>query len=219
MFEEQYEKLATMERENFRRMVNYLLAHTYLLADEYDFDEDMRRTNRDYLFVERNFSLFQEYLSYAGFRLEKDVNYGVISIESEFEGSRLQMDKMTTLMIYALRLMYEEEREKLQLLTEVFTTVGGLVGKLLTLGAITKKPSNAQLSKSLRLLRQFNIIRKVDGKWEDPETRVLILPSILFIVTNEQISNMNRLIDEDGAETGKENIEDDDEESDETSAD
>ena len=201
MFEEAFEKLNLTEQEAFRRIVNWLLAHTYLLQGTYAFEDNMNRTNPDYLFVERNFELFQDYLEYAGFRLERDSNYGVIFLSSSYEFNRVKLDKATTLMLYVLRLIYEEEREKLSLSRDIFTTTGDLVHKMLSLGVIKRKPANLTLRDSLRTLNRFRIVEKVDGPWENADTRLLILPAILFIVTNERISNMYQLIDEE--ETGE----------------
>lgn len=198
MFEEKFENLSMTEQESFKRLINWLLAHTYLLQGNYVFEDHMKRTNPDYLFVERNFELFQEYLEYAGFRLERDSNYGVICLTSEYEFNRIKFDKTTTLMLYVLRLIYEEEREKLSLSSDIFITTGDLVHKMLSLGVMKKKPSNITLRDSLRLLNRFRIIEKVDGLWEAADTKLLILPTILFIITNERISNMYQLIDEEG---------------------
>lgn len=197
MFEEAFEKLNLTEQEAFRRIVNWLLAHTYLLQGTYAFEDNMNRTNPDYLFVERNFELFQDYLEYAGFRLERDSNYGVIFLSSSYEFNRVKLDKATTLMLYVLRLIYEEEREKLSLSRDIFTTTGDLVHKMLSLGVIKRKPANLTLRDSLRTLNRFRIVEKVDSPWENADTRLLILPTILFIVTNERISNMYQLIDEE----------------------
>ena len=198
MFEQEFEKLNMADQEAFRRMVNWLLAHTYLLQGDYAFEDNMRRTNPDYLFVERNFELFQSYLEYAGFRLERDTNYGVISLAISYEFNRIKLDKLTTLMLYVLRLIYEEEREKLSLSRDIFTTTGDLVHKMISLGVIKRKPANLSLRDSLRTLNRFRIVEKVDGPWENADTRLLILPAILFVVTNERISNMYQLIDEEG---------------------
>ena len=197
MFEEAFEKLNLTEQEAFRRIVNWLLAHTYLLQGTYAFEDNMNRTNPDYLFVERNFELFQDYLEYAGFRLERDSNYGVIFLSSSYEFNRVKLDKATTLMLYVLRLIYEEEREKLSLSRDIFTTTGDLVHKMLSLGVIKRKPANLTLRDSLRTLNRFRIVEKVEGPWENADTKLLILPTILFIVTNERISNMYQLIDDD----------------------
>lgn len=197
MFEEKFEKLSLTEQESFRRIINWLLAHTYLLQGNYVFDDSMKRTNPDYLFVERQFDLFQDYLEYSGFHLERDSNYGVIFISSTYEYNRVKFDKATTLMLYVLRLIYEEEREKLSLSRDIFTSTGDLVHKMISLGVIKKKPSNLVLRDSLRTLNRFRVIEKPDGSWEAADTKLLILPTILFIVTNERISNMYKLIDEE----------------------
>lgn len=197
MFEEKFEKLNMTEQDSFKKMVNWMLAHTFLLQKNYVFDDSMKKTNPDYLFVERNFELFEEYLEYSGFRLERDSNYGVIFLSSSYEFNRVRLDKITTLMIYVLRVIYEEEREKLSLSKDIFTSTGNLIHKMLSLGVIKKKPANSMIKDSLRMLNRFRIIEKLEGSWEDAETKLLILPTILFIVTNERISNMYRLLDEE----------------------
>ncbi len=203
MFEERFEKLGMTEQENFKRILNWILAHTFLTQMQYNFSDSLRNTNPDYVFVERNFELFQEYLQYGGFQLERDSNYGVISLSSSYDANRHQFNKFTTLMVYVLRLIYEEEREKLSLSREIFTTTGDLVHKMISLGIMGKKPADSILRDSLRHLNRFNIVNKADGSWENAGTRLLILPTILFIVTNERISNMYTLL-EDSSEAKEE---------------
>ena len=197
MIDDIYEKLSMTEKENFARVINQLLSRTFLLVDQYDPEEQVNRVNRDYLFVDRNFGLFRDYLSLAGFTLERDTNYGVIQLVSSYDGNRRRFNKLTTCMVYTLRLMFEEEREAdVKLGREVIIRTGELVHKMVTLGLLKKKPSNADLHASLRSLAGFRIIEKLDGAWEEAETRILILPSILFIVSNEQISGLYRLLEE-----------------------
>ena len=40
----------------------------------------------------------------------------------------------------------------------------------------------------------FNIIQKIDGILEKPETKIVILPSILFVITNEKIKILSHSI-------------------------
>ena len=196
MLKDNYEKLSLAERETFARVTNQLLAHSFLLSDEFDYKEGISKVNRDYIFLERNYELFTEYLELAGFGLVRDSGYGVISLTSGYDGSRVHFDKLTTIMLYALRLIYEEEREKLTLSKEVALTVGELVHKLINLGVIGKKPANLALGKSLRMLSQFRILRKLEGAWDSADTRIVILPTVLFAVSGEQIANMARLVEE-----------------------
>ncbi len=194
MFEEDYNKLSMTDQENFRRVINILLAHSYLHAEAYDFKNDLARTDMDYLFVERHFSLFQDYLQYAGFQLMLDRTYGVIALTSAYDANRVHFNKFTTLTAYTLRLIFEEEREKLSLSDRVVITTGDLIEKMMAVGAIDKKPSDLLISGALRVLKRFRIVMKPSGRWEEPDTRILILPTILFIVSNEQIADMHKLI-------------------------
>lgn len=196
MFESDFEKLTMNDQEKFRRIVNMLLAQTFLLQTDTTSEDTLRRSNPDYLFAERNFSLLTDYLSYAGFTLNRDTNYGVISLSSAHDFTRRKLDKFTTQLLFTLRLIYDEEREKLSLSQDIMTTTGDITHKMMTLGAVTKKPSNLQLHDALRTLASFNLISKRNGDWEDANTIVRILPSVLFVISNEQISSMSNLLDE-----------------------
>jgi hypothetical protein len=81
---------------------------------------------------------------------------------------------------------------------EVTTTTGDLVYKMLNMGLINKKPSDKELIDSLRQLSGHNITGKVDGSWEDVNTRLIIYPSILFVVTNEKISRIYEMAELSG---------------------
>jgi len=196
MIDDRYEKLSMAEKENFSRIVNQLLAHTFIASTEYDPSEKISRVNKDYLFVERNFELMDNYFSLAGFRLGRDNTYGVIYLSSDYESNRVHFDKLQTLMIYVLRLIYEEKREEVSVNEEVIITVGELVHKMVTLGLISKRPSNVVLRENLGLFKRFRLIDKIDGKWDEADTRLIITPVALFAVTGEQISNMYALLEE-----------------------
>jgi hypothetical protein len=97
---EQYNKLNSGEKEDFRRLANYLLSHTYLVRGEYQPYKQMILPNSDYQTVSRLFNLFRDYFELSGWRLEKDDNYGVISIMNRYEHNRLRLDRFTTLFLY-----------------------------------------------------------------------------------------------------------------------
>ncbi len=195
MWYEEHEKLTNSEKEEFRRLVNIMLSRTFIIRDVYSHKEGIIKVNPEFRFVERHFNCFLDYLSFGGWILSKDSNYGVISLVSAYEYNRVRFDKNSTLMLYTIRLVFEEEREKVALRKEVLTSTSQIVRKMMALGLVKKKPSNKDLIDSLRLLSQYNIIQKLEGSWEEPGTKLLILPSILFIVTNEKISRMYEMLD------------------------
>ena len=192
MFIEKYNELTNAEKENFKRVLSLILSKTFIVNRIYDKNQKMFKSNVDYRFIDRNIELFREYLDIAGYRLIKDSNYEVIYIENEFGFNRL--DKNTTIFLYALRLKFDEDRESVKLNTDTIVTVSDIIKTLIDVGAYTKKPADIEIRTALSNLISFNIIQKIDGILEKPETKIVILPSILFVITNEKIKSLSHSI-------------------------
>jgi len=69
---------------------------------------------------------------------------------------------------------------------------------------LSKKPANIMLHDALRTLASFNLITKNLGEWEAAETTIHILPSILFVISNEQISSIANIMDEEKNKSAEE---------------
>lgn len=214
MFEEKYNNLTGAEKENFKRITSLLLNRTFMVNRFYDKNQGTFRSNSDYRFIDRNIDLFREYLEITGYRLLKDSNYEVIYIENEYEYNKKRLDKNTTIFLYGLRLKFDEDRESVKLNTDTIVSVSDIIKTLIDVGAFNKKPSDMDIKTALSNLAKFNIIQKVDGKFEDPETKIIIFPSILFAVTNEKITALSQTISilEENVENGENEEEEDSEE-------
>ena len=108
------------------------------------------------------------------------------------------------------RLKFDEDRESVKLNTDTIVSVSDIIKTLIDVGAFNKKPSDMDIKTALSNLAKFNIIQKVDGKFEYPETKIIIFPSILFAVTNEKITALSQTIS-----ILEENVEDDENEEEE----
>lgn len=194
MFIEKFNNLTIVERENFKRIISLLLAKTFILNRIYDKTQNNFKSNPDYRFIDRNIELFREYLEIGGFKLIKDSNYEVIYIENEFGYNKKRLDKNTTIFLYGLRLKFDEDRQTVKLTSDTIVTVADIVKTLIDVGAYTKKPADIEIRTALSNLINFNIIQKIDGVLEKPETKIIILPSILFVLTNEKITSLNNSI-------------------------
>jgi hypothetical protein len=204
MWVENYEKLNNSEKEELKRLLNVLLSKTFVIRDYFEIKDSMMRINPEYRFIERHFDVVSEYLSYSGWDVRKDNQYGVISLENVYEYNRVKLDRFTTLILYTIRLIFEEERERVTLRNEIMTTTGQIIHKMIALNIFKRKPPDREITDSLRLLSNHNIIQKISGSWENADTRILILPSILFVISNERISRMYELLDADDAFTQSE---------------
>jgi hypothetical protein len=208
---ELHEALSSSDKEEFTRLVNLILSHTFIIRNTFNQKSMSMKINPDYRFVERHYDLFLDYLHYAGWALLKENDYGVIALENAYEQNRIRLGRGTTLILYILKLIFEEEREKVTLRHEILTTTGQIVQKMITLGLIPKRPAIKDLTESLRQLSYHNIIEKMDGPWHEPDTKILILPSILLIVSNASISRLQDEIAEGEDGTDDEDIAGEDE--------
>lgn len=189
-----YERLNQTEKLLFKRMINQLLSKTFLIRDEYDAKESRVRVHPDYRFVERTFDIFSDYLELGGWTLHRDNHYGVIYLNSVHDYNKFQFNKFMTMMLLTLRLVFEERREEVSLRNEVLIETNEIISKMQVLGALDKKPSMKEISDTLKTFESFNILNKVEGKWEAPDTRFVILPSILFIIPNDKISMLSEVV-------------------------
>lgn len=192
-----YDELSSGDKTLFRKAVNSLLFHTFITLYVYDAEEGRRKTNPEYLFADRCFPLLEEFLSVMGIILRRDENYGVIYASPDEGGTRERLDKFTTQLIYMLRLIYDEERDKLSLSADVVISLAAIVQRMISLSLFQKKPSNDVLRQSIRKLLNFRIISRLSGTIEKGDAKYIIHPTILFIVTNEKIATIARMIDED----------------------
>lgn len=183
---EAYDKLNSNEKEDFQRLTNYLLSHTYIVRYEYQPSQQMTLPNRDYQTVSRLFNLFSDYFELAGWRLTRDDNYGVISISNQHEHNRLRLDRFTTLFLYMCRLIYHEKQEDAGTYKTVMSTTAEIVEKMRTYGLLEKGRTGKDVTKKERVeaqraLSHFNIIRKMEtSPWDGDGNgnKIFILPSI-----------------------------------------
>lgn len=191
---QKFENLNYTDKENFKKMINQMLSKTFLIRDSYDLETGRMRAHVDFRFVERHFEIFSGYLELGGWTLHRDSNYGVICLDSAYDYNRFRLTKFTTLMLFTLRLIFEENREEVQLRKEVIIEINELLQKMHVLGIMEKKPAMKDLTDALKTLAGFNLIMRLEGgKWELTDTRLMILPSILFVIPNEKISYLSDL--------------------------
>ena len=198
MWNEDYEALNSFEKGEFRRIANHLLSCTYLTKYNYLPSKQMTMPNRDYQLASRFFNLLDEYFSITGWRLDRDDIYGFISLSNSYENNRFRMDQFTTLFLYTCRLIYEEKREQASSFHTVLSNTHDIVLKMATLGILKNgKSTQKERLEAQRTLAHFNLIEKMEtSAWEPDGNRILILPSILAVVSNQGINDMKHELDD-----------------------
>lgn len=186
MWSETYEGLSEYDKGEFRKLCNYLLSHTYAVRDVYNHEKRRVETNHNYRTISAMYEPMREYFSYSGWKLEKDDDYGVISLVNEMGKNHCNSDRFTTLFLYTCRLIYEEERENGGNRSIVLTDTDIVIQKMRMLNLLDGgKVSQEKRKEAQQTLAHFNIIKKIEpGKWQNEGNRIHIFPSILSIIRN-----------------------------------
>ena len=188
-FEESLQTITNMydkEKAEFSQTANYLLSATYLLRED-----NKGRISKTYLFVDRHFELFSDYFSLIGWRIYRNKEYGVIYTYNEAGSNKLRLDKLSTVILLTLRIIFEEKRVTASSNNNVVVTVAEVLNKIVNDFSIYKKrPSQKELKQSFSTFEEHSLIYKLGESFSDVECRIVILPSILFAVSNEKCKSI-----------------------------
>lgn len=198
MFEEEFVKLSSQDQNEFARIVNALMLKSFVVRESFDSREKMMKINPEYRFIERYYEIFEEYLKYSGWHLEKDVTNGVIAIYNEYEQNRLRIDRETSLILFTLRLIYETKKAESNAPGEsLYMTTPELLKTMIEYGITMqgKRLTGRLLGRSLRFMAAHNIICKVSGSYDEGNVTFYILPSITFAVDSQKIAAMSDAVE------------------------
>lgn len=193
MWLDEYEALNATDKNEFRRLCNGLLSRTYLLGNVYDDQKKMMDMNSDYRTARRLFPIMQQYFALSGWDLYNDADYNVIYVSNRFDSNRVRFNRFTTLFLYMLRIIYEENRERVELYRDVRTDTRTVTDKMNAFGLLTKgRPKQKEYMEAQKTLAAYQVITKVDGAWNLEGNKLLIYPTILFLLPNSEIDAMYR---------------------------
>lgn len=208
MFEEKFNELTYSDQNSFSSIINTLLLKGFVVREVFDPKEKIVKISPTFRYIEKNFEIINDYLSFAAWRIEIDKILGVVTLINTNEENKLRLDRETSLILFVLRLIYENERKESSTTGEmIYLTTPVLVRTMLEYGILLpgKKLSGRNIAKSLRFLNNHNIISKVSGNFDEGTVSFYILPSICYALDNEKIKLMSDLIDETIKEEEHEN--------------
>jgi hypothetical protein len=190
MFEQDYNALYESEKEEFRRVANYILSKTFVVRDVYDKQAKKMITSSEFLFMERYYDIFENYLSIAGWKLTKEPIEGIYWVENIYGQNKAKFDSFTTYILLALMITYEESAPITTLGNSVITTTYDVIQKMQILGLITKKPTKEQFRIAFRRLEQYNVILRLNTSQDVELWKIMILPSIHHIIDYDKLKEL-----------------------------
>lgn len=186
------EQLETREREEFSRIMNILLAENCIYQFSRMKNFEKKERNQDYVFISDHWDCFDEYLSYAGWCLQKDRSsyMGMIYIQNEREDCRCkyQINMLETQLLLILRNYYEEKMLELDASLTIRIAVNELLRLLVDVFAIIQtKPAANVINAALLTLQKLNVIQKYRVGEEE---YLWVLPYITCVLTPQKIDEI-----------------------------
>lgn len=186
MFIEKYERLTDKDKELFARICNLLLSETFVIRNDYKGGNTNSR-NQDYIFLSQNFEVVSVYLELAGWRLYKDDINGIIYVENEIGTNKVSLNADQTHILLILRLIYDEHAN-VNIYSGVMTKVEEVLHQLVDVfHFFDKKPNMFEFKKSMKIFDDYNIIKLINGTYENVDCDFVILPTIKIVVSAERI--------------------------------
>lgn len=176
------------ELEQFKTICNQLLSRTFVVRTLYRPDKG-RVNNPDYTFLSLHYEAVQEYLSFLDWDLRKDDFNGYFYVLNTDEANRCNLGKKETAILLAIRMIYDENQERVGLEHDAICTVRDVLEKVVTDYAILPaKPNMDEIKRALTLLENHCIIQRIDGKYNQAGGKFAILPTVLTAVSSEKLN-------------------------------
>lgn len=197
----------TKELEQFKSVCNQLLSRTYIVRTLYRPGKG-RMNNPDYTFLSVHYAAVQEYLSLLDWDLRRDDLNGYFYVLNTDEANRCNLNKKETAILLALRMIYDENQERLGLEQDVICTVRDVLEKVVTDYAILPaKPNMDEVKRALLQLENHPILQRIDGKFNQSNCKFSILPTVLAAVSSEKLNDVVSVLRKE--ETADEEAEED----------
>lgn len=190
-----YERLTNVQKATFKDIANKLLASTFLARDKKD--------NKDnYYFVVSYKEVFDEFFAILGYEVKLDQGVGSIMLKSDQNTGFLKLRRDETIILFILRILYHERLKETSLNENVVITVLDIHEKYNFL-EIKKRINKTDLVSALRLFRRFNLIETI-GDITMSNTKVVIMPTILYAINTEEITEVYNTVSRIVSEAGDE---------------
>ncbi len=189
---ENIQNYSQKEKDMFSSVCASLLGRTFVVRSV--ITEKGRIRNPEYDFLVKHYEDVRDYLGLMNWSLFRNDFLGFYYVTNDDEANRCNLNKTETAILLALRLIYEDDQERIGLDHDVVATVNDVLVKVVTdYGIISTKPNMDEIKRTMKKLDDHRVIQLIEGKYNQAGARFAILPTILNVVSSEK---MNAVVSE-----------------------
>ena len=174
--------LENIPKDKFKATANKLLNECFIIKKNKD-------TVSEYNFILNYRDYFVSLFDVLGYDLVIQEDQGVIGINNPAGTGRIHLKKIESMLLLILRLLYIEERKKVSQTGDVIVIVDQVYDKYNML-KMQNKLDKTTLRNSMGLFRRYHLLQNLDSDMSNPDTRVIIYPSILLAVANTSLDDL-----------------------------
>ncbi len=174
--------LENVPKDKFKATANKLLNECFIIKKNKD-------TTSEYNFILNYRDYFVSLFDVLGYELVIQEDQGVIGINNPAGTGRIHLKKIESMLLLILRLLYIEERKKVSQTGDVIVIIDQVCDKYNML-KMQNKLDKTTLRNSMGLFRRYHLIQNLDPDMSNPDTRVIIYPSILLAVANTSLDDL-----------------------------
>ena len=174
--------LENVPKDKFKATANKLLIECFIIKKNKD-------TVSEYNFILNYRDYFVSLFDVLGYELVIQEDLGVIGINNPSGTGRIHLRKIESVLLLILRLLYIEERKKISQTGDVIVIIDQVYDKYNML-KLQNKLDKTMLRNSMGLFRRYHLIQNLDSDMSNPDTRVIIYPSILLAVANASLDDL-----------------------------
>ena len=181
-----YIDLSDLQKEKFSKIVNKLLSINYLCGGR-------KRDRDDYYFIESNEQLFKSFFALIDYDFYLKKVDQVIYIINNNNYNHLAINQLFSVVLLLLRKLYFKKSQELQDTDFIYITLAELHAEIEATGLYDRRITKTELREVYQFLSKYNICERI-GELNDDETRVIVYPTIYYILPISKIDELTNRI-------------------------
>lgn len=181
-----YIDLSDLQKEKFSKIVNKLLSINYLCGGR-------KRDRDDYYFIESNEQLFKSFFALIDYDFYLKKVDQVIYIINNNNYNHLAINQLFSVVLLLLRKLYFKKSQELQDTDFIYITLAELHAEIEATGLYDRRITKTELREVYQFLSKYNICERI-GELNDDETRLIVYPTINYILPISKIDELTNRI-------------------------